>query len=277
MDSILTDSIETPELDISLDEHDAVTSSIFCVSLLCTLSDKSKLQLASSIRSHKLWCQARAPLAPVPLATKMPASKLICYFSSHHEAFGFQSFTPPDNITLTPAKRKADQSLSEFQTDIGSAGHATLDMEQLISHLRVALVDTISSLPDSEGGVIPVSELCELLIKVHDILDSAVSKQAGDSAHILLHVFNSASRQHHEVWASQFSFLHGLKDVVPPSEACLYGHINWSLAPSTGSATVLYRLVSVFFPKRGGKVRPQTRFHFTVQKRCVPESIGASG
>ena len=40
----------------------------------------------------------------------------------------------------------------------------------------VSLVDTISSLPDSEGGVIPVSEVCELLLKVHDILDDAVSK-----------------------------------------------------------------------------------------------------
>ena len=49
-------------------------------------------------------------------------------------------------------------------------------MEQLISHHRVALVDTLSSLPDAEGGVIPVSELCELLLKVHEILDKVVSK-----------------------------------------------------------------------------------------------------
>ena len=48
-------------------------------------------------------------------------------------------------------------------------------MKQLISHLRVALVVTISCLQDSEGGVIPVSEVCELLIKVHNILDDAVS------------------------------------------------------------------------------------------------------
>ena len=67
-------------------------------------------------------------------------------------------------------------SQSEFQTGIGAAAHATLDMEQLISHLRVALVDTISSLPDSEGGVIPVSKMHELLIKVHNILDNPVSK-----------------------------------------------------------------------------------------------------
>ena len=46
----------------------------------------------------------------------------------------------------------------------------------------------------------------------------------------LAHLFNSVSRQHHEVWASQFPFLHSLKEVIPPSEACLYGHINWSPA-----------------------------------------------
>ena len=88
-------------------------------------------------------------LATVPLATKMLASKLIPYFSSHPAAFGFQSSTPPDNITLTPANRKADQSVSKFQTGIDAAGHATLNMEQLISLLRVALVHTISSLPNS--------------------------------------------------------------------------------------------------------------------------------
>ena len=32
---------------------------------------------------------------------------------------------------------------------------------------------------------------------------------------ILVHVFNSDSRQHHEVCASQLPFLHGLGDVVP--------------------------------------------------------------
>ena len=112
----------------------------------------------------------------MPLATKMSASKLICYFSSHPAAFRFWSSTPPDNITLTSANRKADQSLSELHTGVGAAAHFTLDTEQLISHLRVALLDTLSSLPNSEGGVISVSEVYELLLKVHDILDSAVSK-----------------------------------------------------------------------------------------------------
>ena len=73
LDSILTDSIETPKLDTSLDEPDAITSSVSsgCLCSFSTISDTSQLQLAPSIRSYKLWWQARILLAPVPLATKM--------------------------------------------------------------------------------------------------------------------------------------------------------------------------------------------------------------
>ena len=67
-------------------------------------------------------------------------------------------------------------SLSDFQTGVGAAAHATLDTEELISYVWVALVDTLSSLPDAEGGVIPVSEVHELLLKILDILDKAVTK-----------------------------------------------------------------------------------------------------
>ena len=44
-----------------------------------------------------------------------------------------------------------------------------------------------------------MSEVHDLLLKVHNILDSAVSKQVGNSAHISSHAFNSVSRQHLEV------------------------------------------------------------------------------
>ena len=136
LDSILTDSLDTPELDTSLDEPDAITSSVSSGFLHSgsTLFDNSKPQLAPSIRYHKLWCQARALLAPVPQAIKMSASKLTHYFASHPVAFRFWSLTPLDNITLTSANRKADQSLSNLQTGVGAAAHATLDTEQLISH-----------------------------------------------------------------------------------------------------------------------------------------------
>ena len=118
-----------------------------------------------------------------------------------------------------------------------------------------------------------MSEVHELLLQIHDILDKAVSKQVGNSASILAHLFNSVSRQHHEVWALQFPFLHSLKEVIPASEACLYGCINWSLvqAHSVG-------LSQSFPPKRGGKARPWAGFQFTVQKRPVSGSVpGTSG
>ena len=131
LDSILTDSLKTLELDTSFDEPDVITSSVSSgfLHLVSTLSDNSKPQLASSICTHKLWCQARALLATVSLATKMSASKLICSFSSHPASFGFWASTPPDNITLNFANRKADQSLSDFQTGVVAAAHATPDMD----------------------------------------------------------------------------------------------------------------------------------------------------
>ena len=274
MDSILTDSLETPELDTSLNEPDAITSSSVASGFLCSVSticDNSKPQLAPGIQTCKLWCQARAILSPVSLATKMLASKLIHYFSSHPAAFGFWASTPPENISLNSANRKADQSLLDFQTGVGATTHATLDIEQLISCLWVSLVDTLTSLPEAEGDVLPVSAVHELLLWIHDILDKAVSTQVGNSAHILAHLFNSVSRQHHEVRASQFPFLHSLEEVIPPSEACLYGHIDWSLvqAPSVG-------LSQSFPPKRGSKARPWTGFQFTVQKWTMSGSVSGT-
>ena len=68
-------------------------------------------------------------------------------------------------------------------------------------------------------------------------------------------------------------FFHSLEEVIPPSEACLYGCINWSLAQvySVG-------LSQSFPPKKGGKARPQTGFQFTVQKRLMSGSVpGISG
>ena len=118
-----------------------------------------------------------------------------------------------------------------------------------------------------------MSEVCELLLWIHGILDKAVSKRVGNSAFILAHLFNFVSRQCHEVWASQFPFLHSLKEVIPSSEACLYGCINWSLAQAHSVG-----LSQSFSPKRGEKARPLTGFQFTVQKRPMSGSVlGTSG
>ena len=86
-------------------------------------------------------------------------------------------------------------------------------------------------------------------------------------------MFNSVSRQCCEVWASKFPFLHSLREVIPPSEACLYCHINWSLVQVQQQSSLGFS--QSFQSKRGGKARPQTGFHFTVQKRPVSVSSGA--
>ena len=62
--------------------------------------------------------------------------------------------------------------------------------------------------------------------------------------------------------------------MVPPSEACLYGHINWSLAQAQQQFSII---LSQSFPSmRGSKARQWPGFHFTVQKRPVLGSSGAS-
>ena len=61
--------------------------------------------------------------------------------------------------------------------------------------------------------------------------------------------------------------------MIPPSEACLYGCINWSLAQAHSVG-----LSQSFPPIRGGKARPQTGFQFTVHKRPMSRSVlGTSG
>ena len=89
LDSVIRDHIDTPELDASFHEADAMPSSSSS-GLLCSVnanSDNSRPQPAPSIKSHKLWFQVMALYLPVPQAGKMLSSKLIHYFSSHVVAF----------------------------------------------------------------------------------------------------------------------------------------------------------------------------------------------
>ena len=58
--------------------------------------------------------------------------------------------------------------------------------------------------------------------------------------------------------------------MIPPSEACLYGCINWSLAQAQQQSSM--GLSQSFPPKRDDESRPQTGFHFMVQKRPLPGS-----
>ena len=74
----------------------------------------------------------------------MSACKLICYFSSLPVAFEFQAASAPGNITLNPANKKTDQSLSGFQTGIGGASQVILDTKELFSHTKGTCIDTIA-------------------------------------------------------------------------------------------------------------------------------------
>ena len=217
LDSILTDSLETWELDTSLDEPDAITSSVssWFLHLVSTLSDNSKPQHAPSILTYKLWCQARVLLAPVSLATKMSASKLIHYFLSHPAAFGFQASTHQiTSLWILPSGKLI--SLSWIFRLVLVLLHMLL-LTQSNSSLTSRLPLLILFLTAWGRGRCYTCLWSVRILKIHDMLDKAISKQVGNSAHILAYLFNSVSRQHCEAWASQFPFLHSLKEVIPPS------------------------------------------------------------
>ena len=128
-----------------------------------------------------------------------------------------------------------------------------------ISNTRTALVDTIAPLQHSDGVVIATSEVHDLITKIHyDIRNNTVSKPVGNMVHILVYLFNSALRKHHEVWASQFPFLHSFKGSVPPIGACLYGHIYWFLAQVHHQFYLALSQSSISM--RGARARPKAGF-----------------
>ena len=114
-------------MDASLHDTDVmpflVSSGFLCT--VSTVSDTSKLHLTHTVKSHNLWCQIRAVLLPVLQAGRMSASKVIHYFSGHSATFGVQASLLPDNLTLIPANKRVYQTISDFQTGLGVAAHAT--------------------------------------------------------------------------------------------------------------------------------------------------------
>ena len=79
---------------------------------------------------------------------------------------------------------------------MGAVVHVPLHAEQVISHTRSAFLESIASLQGSDGGLIADSKVHDILNKIHDILDNAISKWVGNAGYILAYLFNSASRQH---------------------------------------------------------------------------------
>ena len=139
-----------------------------------TLSDNSKQQLASSCKSHKLWCQAMALLLPVALLSKMPIFKLIHYFSSLQSTLGFWASCVLDNVTLNAAY-KTDQSLSYFHTGTGAAVQTILEAEQHISSTSSDHWYCYLSTKFWRRGY-PSIKSGWIISKIHDILDGAIFK-----------------------------------------------------------------------------------------------------
>ena len=77
---------------------------------------------------------------------------MFLYFFYLSSGIFVQVFFITGYITLNLANKKTNQYLSDFQTGSGAGAYATLDMEQLVSHTKTALVDIITSLQDSDGG-----------------------------------------------------------------------------------------------------------------------------
>ena len=83
------------------------------------------------------------------------------------------------------AANKTDQSLLDFQNGINTAAYTTSEIEQLIFHVKIVTMCTTASLQDSEWQVNSVSGVHDLLNKIRDIEDKAVSKEVGNATCIL--------------------------------------------------------------------------------------------
>ena len=84
---------------------------------------------------------------------------------------------------------------------------------------------------------------------------------------VIWYIFYSASGQHCDVWASQFLFFHNVYDAVPPSEACLYSHINWTLAEANHQSSLgLFQSLAFM---RCARAMPDARLMFNIQKQLV--------
>ena len=85
LDSALMNSVDTPELEVSSVEADAipisVSSAFLC--LVNTHSDNYKLQPAFSIKCHTLWCQTWAfPLPVLQVPKSQPVILFVIFLSS---------------------------------------------------------------------------------------------------------------------------------------------------------------------------------------------------
>ena len=136
----------------------------------------------------------RALLAPVSLATQTSASKLICYFSSHPAAFGFWASTPPDNISLEFCQQESSSVSQIFRLVLGPLLMVLLTQSNSFLASGLPLLILFPHCPRLREMLYLCLKCGELILRIHDILDKAISKWVGNSACILAHLFNSVSR-----------------------------------------------------------------------------------
>ena len=60
-----------------------------------------------------------------------------------------------------------------------------MEKDKIIDNAETAIMDSITSLQDSDREVIPVSDVPDLFIKIQYIVGKAFSKWVGNAAHIL--------------------------------------------------------------------------------------------
>ena len=149
---------------------------------------------------------------------------------------------------------------------------------QYAPHTRVALVDTVASLQVSDWGAPAGWEVHELLTETHgiDTLDIAMCSQVGNTAQCLVYLFNYASRQHHEVWDSQFPFFTTLRKLFILVLLVRLVFMVTSPGPDTASATISLGSSQSSTFIRSGRAKPKARLRFNVKKWPVLESDSAS-
>ena len=153
--------------------------------------------------------------------------------------------------------------IREFLSNIGTAAHTTSDAEQVIYHTRTALVDTIASPQVLMEGLFQIQKCIKLLTKICDIQDNAVPKWVGNMLHIFTYLLNFAFRQHSEVRALHFSFLHNLMIMfLLVKIAFVIKLTGFWLRLSNNLPLACCSLQ----PLRGGKSRPKTSFWFSINK-----------
>ena len=178
---MLTDSVSAPELYVSLDEADAMASSVstgfyawlvpFLIPLDCSQLLASNL-INYGTRLELCFCLFHRQV-------KYELLRWFITFPVIQLHLGVQASLPPENISLNPANKRTHQGLSDWHWCICSCHfrHSSLFLlEELLWLIHIA------SLQGSNGGV------HELPTKIHDILDNAGSKWNGKVAWILVYL-----------------------------------------------------------------------------------------